>query len=145
MKLRDLMEAAYKFLQQEQSVFRELWDWSVCVPLLRSHDTLVRWYTANCLALVTCMNEEHKLSFLKKIFNSDELIHFRLRLLEEAQLQDLEKALLLANPEASLWRKEKELQYLQGHLVSSDLSPRVTAVCGVVLPGQPPASGEPVC
>ncbi|XP_032340488.1 LOW QUALITY PROTEIN: midasin [Camelus ferus] len=142
MKLRDLMEAAYKFLQQEQSVFRELWDWSVCVPLLRSHDTLVRWYTANCLALVTCMNEEHKLSFLKKIFNSEELIHFRLRLLEEAQLQDLEKALVLANPEASLWRKEKGLQYLQGHLVSADLSPRVTAVCGVVLPGQPPAPGE---
>ncbi|XP_014636596.1 PREDICTED: midasin [Ceratotherium simum simum] len=142
MKLRDLMEAAYKFLQQEQSVFRELWDWSVCVPLLRSHDTLVRWYTANCLALVTCMNEEHKLSFLKKIFNSEELIHFRLRLLEEAQLQDLEKALVLANPEASLWRKEKELQYLQGHLVSADLSSRVTAVCGVVLPGQPPACGE---
>uniref|UniRef100_A0A8C4LI47 Midasin n=1 Tax=Equus asinus asinus TaxID=83772 RepID=A0A8C4LI47_EQUAS len=135
MKLRDLMEAAYKFLQQEQCVFRELWDWSVCVPLLRSHDTLVRWYTANCLALVTCMNEEHKLSFLKKIFNSEELIHFRLRLLEEAQLQDLEKALVLANPETSLWRKEKDLQYLQGHLVSADLSSRVTAVCGVVLPG----------
>ncbi|XP_059970578.1 midasin isoform X2 [Mesoplodon densirostris] len=142
MKLRDLMEAAYKFLQQEQSVFRELWDWSVCIPLLRSHDTLVRWYTANCLSLVTCMNEEHKLSFLKKIFNSEELIHFRLRLLEEAQLQDLEKALVLANPEASLWRKEKELQYLQGHLVSADLSSRVTAVCGVLLPGQPPAPGE---
>ncbi|XP_058163130.1 midasin isoform X2 [Dasypus novemcinctus] len=142
MKLRDLMEAAYKFLQQEQSVFRELWDWSVCVPLLRSHDTLVRWYTANCLALVTCMNEEHKLSFLKKIFSSEELIHFRLRLLEEAQLQDLEMALVLANPEASLWRKEKELQYLQGHLVSADLSSRVTAVCGVVLPGQPLALGE---
>uniref|UniRef100_A0A8D1BB25 Midasin n=1 Tax=Sus scrofa TaxID=9823 RepID=A0A8D1BB25_PIG len=142
MKLRDLMEAAYKFLQQEQSVFRELWDWSVCVPLLRSHDTLVRWYTANCLALVTCMNEEHKLSFLKKIFNSEELIHFRLRLLEEAQLQDLEKALVLANPEASLWRKEKELQYLQGHLVSADLSSKVTAVCGVVLPAQPPAPRE---
>ncbi|XP_035880357.1 midasin isoform X5 [Phyllostomus discolor] len=142
MKLRDLMEAAYKFLQHEQSVFRELWDWSVCVPLLRSHDTLVRWYTAHCLAVVTCMNEEHKLSFLKKIFNSEELIHFRLRLLEEAQLQDLEKALVLANPEASLWRKEKELQYLQGHLVSADLSSRVTAVCGVVLPGQPPTPGE---
>uniref|UniRef100_M3YCJ9 ATPase dynein-related AAA domain-containing protein n=1 Tax=Mustela putorius furo TaxID=9669 RepID=M3YCJ9_MUSPF len=142
MKLRDLMEAAYKFLQQEQFVFRELWDWSVCVPLLRSHDTLVRWYTANCLALVTCMNEEHKLSFLKKIFNSEELIHFRLRLLEEAQLQDLEKALVLANPETSLWRKEKELQYLQGHLVSADLSSRVTAVCGVVLPGQPPVPRE---
>ncbi|XP_012665398.1 midasin [Otolemur garnettii] len=142
MKLRDLMEAAYKFLQQEQIVFRELWDWSVCVPLLRSHDTLVRWYTANCLALVTCMNEEHKLSFLKKIFNSDELIHFRLRLLEEAQLQDLEKALVLASPEASLWSMEKEQQYLQGHLVSADLSSRVTAVCGVVLPRQPPAPGE---
>ncbi|XP_036895348.1 midasin isoform X2 [Sturnira hondurensis] len=142
MKLRDLMEAAYKFLQHEQSVFRELWDWSVCVPLLRSHDTLVRWYTAHCLAVVTCMNEEHKLSFLKKIFNSEELIHFRLRLLEEAQLQDLEKALILANPEASLWRKEKELQYLQGHLVSADLSSRVTAVCGVVLPGQPSTLGE---
>ncbi|XP_037374649.1 midasin [Talpa occidentalis] len=145
MKLRDLMEAAYKFLQQEQSVFRELWDWSVCVPLLRSHDTLVRWYTANCLALVTCMNEEHKLSFLKKRFSNEELIHFRLRLLEEAQLQDLEKALVLANPEASLWHKEKELHYLQGHLVSADLSSRVTAVCGVVLPEQPPASGEQSC
>lgn len=142
MKLRDLMEAAYKFLQQEQSVFRELWDWSVCVPLLRSHDTLVRWYTANCLALVTCMNEEHKLSFLKKIFSNDELIHFRLRLLEEAQLQDLEKALVLANPEASHWRKEKDLQYLPGHLISTDLSSRVTAVCGVVLRGQPPTPGE---
>ncbi|XP_036269995.1 midasin isoform X3 [Pipistrellus kuhlii] len=142
MKLRDLMEAAYKFLQQEQSVFRELWDWSVCVPLLRSHDTLVRWYIAHCLAVVTCMNEEHKLSFLKKIFNSEELIHFRLRLLEEAQLQDLEKALVLANPEASLWRKEKDLQYSQGHLVSADLSSRVTAVCGVVLPGQPPTPEE---
>ncbi|XP_073934254.1 midasin isoform X1 [Castor canadensis] len=142
MKLRDLMEAAYKFLQQEQSVFRELWDWSVCVPLLRSHDTLVRWYTANCLALITCMNEEHKLSFLKKIFNSEELIHFKLRLLEEAQLQDLEKALVLTNPKASLWRKEKELQYLQGHLVSADLSFRVTAVCGVVLPRHLPASEE---
>ncbi|XP_066110370.1 midasin isoform X3 [Saccopteryx bilineata] len=142
MKLRDLMEAAYSFLQQEPSVFRELWDWSVCIPLLRSHDTLVRWYTAHCLAVVTCMNEEHKLSFLKKIFNNEELIHFRLRLLEEAQLQDLEKALVLANPETSLWRKEKELQYLQGHLVSADLSSRVTAVCGVVLPGQPLAPGE---
>ncbi|KAF4025219.1 hypothetical protein G4228_017124 [Cervus hanglu yarkandensis] len=142
MKLRDLMEAAHRFLQQEQSVFRDLWDWSVCVPLLRSHDTLVRWYTANCLALVTCMNEEHKLSFLKKIFNSEELIHFRLRLLEEAQLQDSEKALVLANPDAPLWQKDKELQYPTGHLVSADLCSRVTAVCGVLLPGQPPAAEE---
>lgn len=70
----------------------------------------------------------------------DEIL-ISVRLLEEAQLQDLEKALVLANPEASLWRKEKELRYLQGHLVSSDLSSRVTAVCGVVLPGL----GEQVC
>lgn len=68
-----------------------------------------------------------------------------LRLLEEAQLQDLEKALVLANPKASLWRKEKGLHYLQGHIVSADLSSRVTAVGGVVLPGQPPAPGEQVC
>jgi midasin len=72
------------------------------------------------------------------------MIFFSLRLLEEAQLQDLEKALVLTNPKASLWRKEKELQYLQGHLVSADLSFRVTAVCGVVLPRHLPASEEQV-
>uniref|UniRef100_A0A452IL58 Midasin n=1 Tax=Gopherus agassizii TaxID=38772 RepID=A0A452IL58_9SAUR len=136
MKLRDLMEAAYLFLQQEQSVFRELWDWSVCVPLLRSHDTLVRWYTSNCLALVTCMNDEHKLSFLKKIFNPDELIRFRLKLLEESQMRNVEKALVLANPDTSLWQREKGLQYTQGDIVSGDLSANVIAVCGVVLPRQ---------
>ncbi|XP_071597429.1 midasin [Heliangelus exortis] len=134
MKLRDLMEAAYRFLQKEQSVFRELWDWSVCIPLLRSHDTLVRWYTSNCLALVTCMNDEHRLSFLKKIFNPEELIHFRLKLLEESQLQNVEQALVLANPDSSFWQKEKELQYTQGHIVSGDLSANVVAVCGIVLP-----------
>ncbi|XP_008936093.1 PREDICTED: midasin, partial [Merops nubicus] len=134
MKLRDLMEAAYRFLQKEQSVFRELWDWSVCIPLLRSHDTSVRWYTSNCLALVTCMNDEHKLSFLKKIFNPEELIHFRLKLLEESQLHNVEQALVLANPDSSFWQKEKELQYTQGHIVSSDLSANIVAVCGIVLP-----------
>uniref|UniRef100_A0A8C5T387 Midasin n=1 Tax=Malurus cyaneus samueli TaxID=2593467 RepID=A0A8C5T387_9PASS len=134
MKLRDLMEAAYRFLQKEPSVFRELWDWSVCIPLLRSHDTLVRWYTSNCLALVTCMNDEHKLSFLKKIFNPEELIHFRVKLLEESQLQNVEKALVLANPDSLFWQKEKELHYTQGDVVSGDLSARVVAVCGIVLP-----------
>uniref|UniRef100_A0A672UXL9 Midasin n=1 Tax=Strigops habroptila TaxID=2489341 RepID=A0A672UXL9_STRHB len=134
MKLRDLMEAAYRFLQKEQSIFRELWDWSVCIPLLRSHDTLVRWYTSNCLALVTCMNDEHKLSFLKKIFNPEELIHFRLKLLEESRLQNVEQALVLANPDSSFWQKEKELQYTQGHIVSGDLCANVVAVCGIVLP-----------
>ncbi|XP_009998839.1 PREDICTED: midasin [Chaetura pelagica] len=142
MKLRDLMEAAYRFLQKEQSVFRELWDWSVCIPLLRSHDSLVRWYTSNCLALVTCMNDEHKLSFLKKIFNPEELIHFRLKLLEESQLQNMERALVLANPDSSFWQKEKELQYTQGHIVSGDLSASVVAVCGIVLPRQQLVSEE---
>ncbi|KAJ6665782.1 hypothetical protein lerEdw1_001254 [Lerista edwardsae] len=100
MKLRDLMEAAYKFLQKEPSVFKELWDWSVCVPLLRSHDTLVRW------------------------------------LLEESRIQNIECALVLANPDTVFWNKEKELQYTQGELVSADLSAKVVAVCGVVLPRQ---------
>uniref|UniRef100_A0A803VJG9 Midasin n=1 Tax=Ficedula albicollis TaxID=59894 RepID=A0A803VJG9_FICAL len=134
MKLRDLMEAAYRFLQKEPAVFRDLWDWSVCIPLLRSHDTLVRWYTSNCLALVTCMNDEHKLSFLKKIFNPEELIHFRLKLLEESQLHNVEQALVLANPDSSFWQKEKELPSTQGHVVSGDLSAHVVAVCGIVLP-----------
>lgn len=40
---------------------------------------LIFRYTSNCLALVTCMNDEHRLSFLKKIFNPEELIHFRLK------------------------------------------------------------------
>uniref|UniRef100_A0A669QDJ1 Midasin n=1 Tax=Phasianus colchicus TaxID=9054 RepID=A0A669QDJ1_PHACC len=134
MKLRDLMEASYRFLQKEQSIFRELWDWSVCIPLLRSHDTLVRWYTSNCLALVTCMNDEHKLSFMKKIFSPEELTHFRLKLLEESQVQNVEQALVLANPDSSFWQKEKEVQYKQGHIVSGDLSANVVAVCGIVLP-----------
>uniref|UniRef100_A0A8D2MCK3 Midasin n=1 Tax=Zonotrichia albicollis TaxID=44394 RepID=A0A8D2MCK3_ZONAL len=144
MKLRDLMEAAYRFLQKEPSVFRELWDWSVCVPLLRSHDTLVRWYTSNCLALVTCMSDEHKLSFLKKIFNPEELIHFRLKLLEESQLQNVEQALVLANPDSSFWQKEKEPRHTQGHVVSGDLSARVVAVCGIVLPRLQHVSEEQV-
>ena len=67
-----------------------------------------------------------------------------LRLLEEAQLQDLEKALILANPEASLWHKGKEPQYIQGHLVSADLSSNVAAVCGVVLPKHSSSPGEQV-
>ncbi|XP_030345365.1 midasin isoform X4 [Strigops habroptila] len=91
-------------------------------------------YTSNCLALVTCMNDEHKLSFLKKIFNPEELIHFRLKLLEESRLQNVEQALVLANPDSSFWQKEKELQYTQGHIVSGDLCANVVAVCGIVLP-----------
>ncbi|KAM4681125.1 midasin isoform 3-T3 [Amazona ochrocephala] len=91
-------------------------------------------YTSNCLALVTCMNDEHKVSFLKKIFSPEELIHFRLKLLEESHLENVEQALVLANPESSFWQKERELQYTQGHIVSGDLSANVVAVCGIVLP-----------
>ncbi|XP_013912735.1 PREDICTED: midasin-like, partial [Thamnophis sirtalis] len=136
MKLRDLMEAAYKFLQKDQSVFRELWDWSVCFPLLRSHDTLVRWYTASCLALVTCMNDEHRLSFLKKTFNPEELIHFRLKLVEESRVQNIEQALVLANADQNFWNKGEKLRYTQGELVAADLCAKVVAVCGIVLPRQ---------
>lgn len=64
-------------------MFWEFWDWSVCVFFFRSYDILVCWYIVNCFVLVICMNEEYKLLFFKKIFNSDELIYFRLRLLEE--------------------------------------------------------------
>ncbi|XP_064411298.1 midasin [Latimeria chalumnae] len=144
MKLRDLMEAAYRFLQQNQPKFSKLWDWSMCAPLLRSHDTLVRWYTANCLALVTQMNDEHKSNFLKKVLSSEELLHFRVKLIEEAEMQNVEKALFLCNPEVSLWQREKCLKYTQGQIVSSDLSTHVVAVCGVVLPKQQLAGQEQV-
>ncbi|XP_069462584.1 midasin isoform X2 [Ambystoma mexicanum] len=134
MKLRDLMEAAYRFLQHSRPFFSEIWDWSLCVPLLRSHDTLVRWYTANCLALVTCMSDGHKKTFLKKLLNPEELINFRLKTLEELQTQNVEKALVLANPDKLVWHREKSVQYTQGQIVSGDLSDKVVAVCGVLLP-----------
>ncbi|XP_030044784.1 midasin, partial [Microcaecilia unicolor] len=136
MKLRDLMEAAYRFLQHEPSLLRELWDWSVCLPLLRSHDTAVRWYTANCLAVVTSMNDEHRLTFLKKILSPDEIIYFKLKLLEEVHAQNIEKSLVLANPDITLWHRRKSLPHKQDQIVSEDLCSSVVAVCGVVLPKQ---------
>lgn len=66
------------------------------------------------------------------------------RLLEESQLQNVEKALVLANPDSSFWQKEKELHYTQGHVVSGDLSAHVVAVCGIVLPRLRHASEEQV-
>ncbi|KAM4694301.1 midasin [Discoglossus pictus] len=133
MKLRDLMEAAYRFLQQDKSSFREMWDWSVCVPLLRSHDLSVRWYTAHCLSLVTCMTDENKQTFLKRMFSADELIHFKLQFLDERQSQNIERGLLLTNPDNCTWHREKSQQYTQKHIVSGDLSPSVVPVCGVML------------
>lgn len=67
------------------------------------------------------------------------------RLLEESQLQNVEQALVLANPDSSFWRKEKELQYSEGHIVSGDLSANVVAVCGIVLPRLQLVSEEQVC
>lgn len=58
------------------------------------------------------------------------------RLLEESRMQNIECALVLANPDTVFWNKEKELHYTQGEFVSADLSAKVVAVCGVVLPRQ---------
>nr|XP_033792626.1 midasin isoform X2 [Geotrypetes seraphini] len=136
MKLRDLMEATYQFLQHEPSLLCELWDWSVCLPLLRSHDTDVRWYAANCLAVVTGMNDENRLTFLKKIFSPDELMHFKLKLLKEIHAQSIEKSLVLANPDVTLWHRKTSLPHTQDRIVSGDLCSSVVAVCGIVLPKQ---------
>ncbi|MGH0156813.1 UNVERIFIED_CONTAM: hypothetical protein FKN15_059235 [Acipenser sinensis] len=54
--------------------------------------------------------------------------------LEEAQQLGVEKALILANPETTLWHCEKSVKYTRGQVVSGDLSRNVVAVCGVVLP-----------
>ncbi|XP_075058881.1 midasin [Mixophyes fleayi] len=132
-KLRELMEAAYRFLQQDKPSFRDMWDWSVCVPLLKSHDLAVRWYTAHCLALVTCMSDENRQTFLKKLFSTDELIHFKLQWLDELHSQNIEQGINMTNPEKCLWHKEKSQQYTQGQIVSSDLCSRVVPVCGIAL------------
>ncbi|XP_053314521.1 midasin [Spea bombifrons] len=134
MKLRDLMEAAYRFLKQDKLSFQEMWDWSVCVPLLKSHDLAVRWYTALCLSLVTCMSDDNKQTFLKKLFSADELIHFKLQMVDELLAQNIEKGLLLTNPEKDMWHREKSQQYTQGQIVSVDLCSSVVSVCGVTLP-----------
>ncbi|XP_063299642.1 midasin [Pelobates fuscus] len=134
MKLRDLMEASYRFLKQDTFSFREMWDWSVCVPLLKSHDLTVRWYTAHCLSLVTCMCDENKQTFLKKLFTAEELIHFKLQMADELHSQNIERSLLLANPETEMWHREKSQQYTKGQIVSSDLCSSVVSVCGVTLP-----------
>ncbi|KAE8602908.1 hypothetical protein XENTR_v10014171 [Xenopus tropicalis] len=134
MKLRDLMEAAYRFLKRDMFSFRELWDWSVCLPLLKSHDLTVRWYTAHCLSLVTCMSDANKQIFLKKMFSTDELINFRLQFLDELQNQNLERGLLMANQEKTTWQIKKCQHYTQGQIVSGDLCSSVVPVCGIILP-----------
>ncbi|RXM29707.1 Midasin [Acipenser ruthenus] len=111
MKLRDLMGATLRFLQSD------------CAR-----------YTAHCLAMVSHMTDKQKTIFLKKIFSNEELLHHKLNSLEEAQQLGVEKALILANPETTLWHCEKSVKYTRGQVVSGDLSRNVVAVCGVVLP-----------
>ncbi|XP_063773055.1 midasin [Pseudophryne corroboree] len=132
-KLRELMEAAYRFLQQDKPSFRDMWDWSVCIPLLKSHDLAVRWYTAHCLALVTCMSDENRQIFLKKLFNADELINFKLQWLDELHGQGIEQGINMTNQEKSLWHKDNSQKYTKGQIVSGDLCSRVVAVCGITL------------
>lgn len=44
MKLRDLMAATLRFLQNDCAAYRVLWDWSPCVSQLLTSDIMVRGY-----------------------------------------------------------------------------------------------------
>ncbi|KAF3702507.1 Midasin Dynein-related AAA-ATPase MDN1 MIDAS-containing protein [Channa argus] len=134
MKLRDLMGATLHFLQSDCAKFRMLWDWSPCVSQLLTSDIVVRWYTAHCLALVSHMTDNQKMIFLRKVLTSDEILHMKIKDLEEAQQLEVEKALVLANQGTVMWRQEQINKFTRGQVVSGDLSQNVVAVCGVVLP-----------
>ncbi|XP_060907246.1 midasin [Labrus mixtus] len=134
MKLRDLMGATLRFLQSDCAKFRMLWDWSSCVSQLLTSDVMVRGYTAHCLALVSHMTDNQKTIFLRKVLTSDEILHMKIKALEETQQLEVEKALVLANQGSAVWRQEKANKFTRGQVVSEDLSLNVVAVCGVVLP-----------
>ncbi|XP_059212052.1 midasin [Centropristis striata] len=134
MKLRDLMGATLRFLQSDCAKFRMLWDWSPCVSQLLTSDVMVRGYTAHCLALVSHMTDNQKNIFLRKVLSSDEILHMKIKALEETQQLEVEKALVLANQGSVMWRQEKANKYTRGQVVSEDLSQNVVAICGVVLP-----------
>uniref|UniRef100_A0A8C4E8F0 Midasin n=1 Tax=Dicentrarchus labrax TaxID=13489 RepID=A0A8C4E8F0_DICLA len=134
MKLRDLMGATLRFLQSDCAKFRILWDWSPCVSQLLTSDVMVRGYTAHCLALVSHMTDNQKAIFLRKVLTSDEILHMKIKALEETQQLEVEKALVLANQGSVMWRQEKTNKFTRGQVVSEDLSQNVVAVCGVVLP-----------
>ncbi|KAI1897419.1 hypothetical protein AGOR_G00083100 [Albula goreensis] len=145
MKLRDLMGATLRFLQSDCAKFRELWDWSACVSQLLTSDVMVRWYTAHCLALVSHMTDNQKTIFLRKVLSSEEILHLKIKSLEEEQLLEVEKALVLANQGSVMWRQDKGNKFTRGQVVSEDLSQNVVAVCGVVLPKNMPKPQEPCC
>ncbi|KAJ8008932.1 hypothetical protein DPEC_G00083550 [Dallia pectoralis] len=134
MKLRDLMGATLRFLQSDCAKFRVLWDWSACVSQLLTSDVMVRGYTAQCLALVSRMTDNQKTIFLKKVLSADEILHMKIKSLEETQQMEVEKALVLANQGTVVWHQEKGNKFTRGQVVSEDLCPTVVAVCGVVLP-----------
>uniref|UniRef100_A0A3Q4MRM4 Midasin n=1 Tax=Neolamprologus brichardi TaxID=32507 RepID=A0A3Q4MRM4_NEOBR len=145
MKLRDLMGATLRFLQSDCAKFRMLWDWSPCMSLLLTSDVMVRWYTAHCLALVSHMTDNQKTIFLRKVLTSDEILHMKMKGLEETQQLEFEKALVLANQGYVTWCQEKANKFTRGQVVSEDLSQNVVAVCGVVLPRIVPRQPEQVC
>ncbi|CAL8311820.1 unnamed protein product [Lota lota] len=144
MKLRDLMAATLRFLHSDGAKFRVLWDWSPCVSQLLTSDVMVRGSTAHCLALVSRMTDNQKTIFLRKVLSNDEIMHMKIKALEETQQLEVEKALVLANQGSAMWRQEKANKYTRGQVVSEDLSQNVVAVCGVVLPRTSPRPTDQV-
>ncbi|XP_044025553.1 midasin [Siniperca chuatsi] len=142
MKLRDLMGATLRFLQSDCAKFRMLWDWSPCVSQLLTSDVMVRGSTAHCLALVSHMTDNQKTIFLRKVLTSDEILHIKMKALEENQQLEVEQALVLANQGSVMWRQEKANKFTRGQVISEDLSQNVVAVCGVVLPRIVPRHAE---
>ncbi|XP_016427493.1 midasin-like [Sinocyclocheilus rhinocerous] len=142
MKLRDLMGATLRFLQSDCEKFRVLWDWSACVSQLLTSDVMVRSYTARCLALVSHMTDNQKTIFLRKVLSSEEILHLKMKSLEETQLLEVEKALVLANQGSAVWRKERVKKVTRGQVVTEDLTRSVTVVCGVILPRRTPRQDE---
>ncbi|XP_053499982.1 midasin [Ictalurus furcatus] len=142
MKLRDLMGATLRFLQSDCEKFRVLWDWSACISQLLTSDVMVRGYTAQCLALVSHMTDNQKTIFLRKVLSSDEILHLKMKSLEETQQLEVERALVLANQGSVMWQLEKGNKLTKGQMGSGDLSQGITAVCGVILARLTPRQEE---
>ncbi|XP_076872534.1 midasin isoform X2 [Brachyhypopomus gauderio] len=105
---------------------------------------MVRGYTAQCLALVSHMTDNQKTIFLRKVLSSEEILHLKMKSLEETQQLEVEKALVLANQGSAMWRLERGNKFTKGQVVSEDLSQSVTAVCGVILPRLTPRQEDQV-
>ncbi len=71
-------------------------------------------------------------------------ISYLCRSLEETQLLEVEKALVLANQGSAVWRKERVNKVTRGQVVTEDLTRSVTLVCGVILPRRTPRQDEQV-